>query len=465
MSLTRASLLTLFLVGCGSLEKQKSADLQDVAAQAPAQWTTALPKLSQGNNTGWVAQFSSAQLNTWVDKAMTGNPDLRLAAARVREAQAQARAAGAALLPQATLDAGANRAQRPSGTRFASLDSRANRFETNLNVSWEADVWGRLRAQRSASLSEAQAQQDDEHAARLSLAASVVNAAITLTEATLQTELAEENVTAQRTQLQVLEKQLARGINAGQGTLDVSLSRADLARAEATVQTRRRETDASRRALESLLGDYPAGQIKALSALPTISASVPAGIPSDVLLRRPDIRAAERRLAAAVSSEKVAQMAFLPAIRLTGGTGFSTAELNTLLQHESLLWSIASSVAQAVFQGGRLKANVDAARARYDQALQVYAQAALKAFTEVETALAAEQYWAAQENALRQATDEANKAEQLARSSYQRGLSDILTLLDSRRRAYDAATTHLTTQAARLKNRVTLQLALGGTAR
>jgi outer membrane protein, multidrug efflux system len=89
----------------------------------------------------------------------------------------------------------------------------------------------------------------------------------------------------------------------------------------------------------------------------------------------------------------------------------------------------------------------------------------LKAFTEVETALAAEQYWAAQENALRQATDEANKAEQLARSSYQRGLSDILTLLDSRRRAYDAATTHLTTQAARLKNRVTLHLALGGTAR
>ena len=161
----------------------------------------------------------------------------------------------------------------------------------------------------------------------------------------------------------------------------------------------------------------------------------------------------------------MARTAFLPSIRLTAGAGLSSAELSSLLERDSLLWSIAGSVAHALFQGGRLQANVDAALARYDQALERYAQTALRAFTEVETALAAEHFWAEQETALRAASTEAAQAETLARSSYERGLSDILTLLDSRRRAYDASSALITTQASRLRNRVNVYLALGGAAR
>jgi NodT family efflux transporter outer membrane factor (OMF) lipoprotein len=333
---------------------------------------------------------------------------------------------------------------------------------TNLNVAWEMDVWGRLRDQRNAARSEATALAEDEHFARLSVAAALVSAAFTLAEANGQIRISEENVQALRTQLQVLNKQMERGLNAERGALDISLSQSDLGRAEATVQARRREADGGRRALEVLMGGYPGGKVDGINALPEANTPVPAGLPSELLLRRPDLRAAERRLASAVSTEGAARKAFLPGIRLTSGGGFSSAELAKLLSKEALLWSLAGSVTQNLFQGGRLAANVDAARARYDQALERYAQSALVAFQEVETALAADRYWRAQEEALLRASTEAARAEELARTSYERGLSDILTLLDSRRRAFDATSALLTARAARLRNRVDLHLALGG---
>ncbi|MBL9117877.1 MAG: efflux transporter outer membrane subunit [Verrucomicrobiaceae bacterium] len=453
------------LTSCGSLANNNKEDLKAQSAKAPEKWTAVLPNVSKESPTAWLSAFAHPELTALVDKALQGNPDLRLAAARVREAQALARVAGAQRLPQADIDFSSMRSQRPSGTRFAGLGSRANRFESMLDITWEADVWGRIKAQRQSAVAEVEARQEDEQAARLSLSASVVTAATNLTEATLQAALAEDNVNALRTQLGVLSKQLERGLNAERGALDITLSRSDLARAEATVQTRRREIDAAKRNLESLLGDYPAGKVKGLTFLPSMTSSIRAGLPSELLLRRPDIRAAERRLAAAVSDEKVARTAFLPSIRLTTGAGLSSAELSSLLQRESLLWSIAGSVAQALFQGGRLQANVDAALARYDQALERYAQTALRAFTEVETTLAAEHFWAEQENSLRAASTEAAQAENLARTSYERGLSDILTLLDSRRRAYDASSALISAQASRLRNRVSTYLALGGAAR
>ena len=287
-------ILASSLTGCGSLATKSKEDLKTQAARAPEQWSAVLPNISKENPTAWLSDFGSAQLSALVDKAFQGNPDLRLAAARVREAQALARVAGAQRLPQADVDFSSMRNQRPSGTRFAGLGSRANRFESMLDITWEADVWGRIKAQRQSALAEAEARGEDEQAARLSLSASVVTAATNLTEATLQAKLAEDNVSALRTQLGVLSKQLERGLNAERGALDITLSRSDLARAEATLQSRRREIDAAKRNLESLLGDYPSGQIKALPALPSISSGIRAGLPSDLLLRRPDIRAAVR---------------------------------------------------------------------------------------------------------------------------------------------------------------------------
>jgi outer membrane protein, multidrug efflux system len=440
---------------------RKQSDLESLSRETPSQWSAA-PKLNASDSTGWLADYGSPKLTRLVSQAVEKNRDLRANAARVRQAQAQAKAAGADLWPQIGTDFGGRRNQSASGQRFVGTGVRSNRFEVGLDVSWELDLWGRLSDQRGASVAEAQASGADLHAARLSLAANTVKAAVTLTEAAQQIALAKENVETRRVHLGILEKQLDRGIDSEQAALDVSLSRADLARAEATYASRKREADDARRSLELLLGAYPAGLEAGLGSLPSLSRNIPGGLPSDLLLRRPDLQAAERRLESALKNESAAKKAFLPNINLTGSTGLSTEDLAFLLERESIIWTVAGNVAQSIFQGGRLKANVEQARARYDEALETYAGTALQAFKEVETALAAEGYLKEQEAALLRASQEAERSRSLALGQYEKGLTDILTLLDAQQRLFDARSASLAVQALLLRNRADLHLALGG---
>ncbi|MFZ4767125.1 MAG: efflux transporter outer membrane subunit, partial [Roseimicrobium sp.] len=337
-----------------------------------------------------------------------------------------------------------------------------NHFQLGADVRWELDFWGRVADQRGAAVSTAQAAAEDFHAARLSLAAATVKAAVSVAEATSQLALAEENVKTRRTHLGIVEKQLERGLAPDRAALDVSLSRSDLARSEATLASRKREADDARRGLDILLGAYPVGSGGGMRHLPVLKREIPSGLPSEMLLRRPDLRSAERRLDAALRGESAAKKAFLPNLNLTGSAGFSSEDLSLLLDKNALIWSIAGNVAQSLFQGGRLRANVDLARARYDEALAKYADTVLTAFKEVETALAAEQFLREQESALQRAVAEATLSVKLATGQYERGLIDILTLLDAQQRLFDSRSALTTVQAQRLRSRADLHLALGG---
>ncbi len=459
--LLAASLAT----GCSVLptlgEKTKAGDLDAVARDVPHQWSAAT-KISGTAATGWLDDFNSATLRRLVNEAVERNRDLRVTATKVEQARAQARIAGADALPQVGVDFASSRSQRASGQRFVGTGTRSNRFQLTADVSWEMDFWGRVRDKRGASLADSEAAEADLHAARLSLAANTVKGAVALAEAVGQIALADENVKTRRLHLGVLEKSLDRGLDPDRAALDVSLSRADLARGESTLASRRRDADAARRSLEVLLGAYPAGQEGGLGGLPSLKRAVPAGLPSELLLRRPDLRAAERRLESELREVSAAKKAFLPSIRMTGDTGYSTEELARLLKPEAFIWSIAGSVAQSVFQGGRIKANVDLARARYGEALEQYSADALRAFQEVETALAAERFLREQETALQAAATEAERARKLALGQYEKGLTDVLTLLDAQQRLFDARSLLLNVQAQRLTNRADLHLALGG---
>lgn len=444
--------------------KRKEADAARVQAKAAPAWSTSgAGAITPGAATGWLDDFGSAErLRSLVDQAVKDNPDLKATAAKVIQARAQAREAGADLYPQLGTTFQGSRSQRASGQRFVGTGVRSNRFQSTLDVSWELDFWGRIRDEKGSARSAADAAEEDWHAARLSLAANVVKTAVSLAEARDLIQLAEENVRVRKVYLEVLDRQVERGIDPEKAALDLSLSRADLARAESTLAGRKRELDAARRNLEVLLGAYPAGREPGIGSLPTMKKNVPAGLPSELLLRRPDLRAAERRLDAAIRTESAAKKAFLPGFKLTGDTGFSTEELVHLLEHESLIWTLAGQVTQTVFQGGRIKAGADLAKARYEESLELYARDALKAFNEVETALAAETFLAEQEASLNLAATEAERAEKLALGQYQRGLTDILTLLDSQQRAFDARSAALQVRAQRLRNRADLHLALGG---
>lgn len=457
-----ALLSALLLTSCTSLQVQKDADLQLFSSRLPRQWTAAHP-ISEQASTGWVSQFGSS-IQQHVTAALASNHGLQADAARITELRALARASAAPLYPLLDIDGSSSRSQRPTGTRFESLGAIANRFQSELNISWELDFWGKNRDRRDAALTQAQAAEEDLHAARLSLAANVVKAALSVLEFQQLAHIATGNVASLRSQVEVQTQQVARGINADRAALDLSLARADLARAEATLTTRQREADAARRSLQTQLGHYPSGsQLSLPSSVPQPSSSqLRAGLPSQLLLRRPDIRAAERRIQIAVKEESAAKKEFLPSIRLSGGKGYSSQFVEDLFTQQSALWTAASSLAQPLLTQGRLSGNVKAAQARYQRSFQQYLQTALTAFREVETALAADHYYAQQVAALQTAVTEADRAQELARSSYERGLSDMLTVLDSTRRAVDAHSALLSARIARAKNRADLHLALGG---
>ena len=461
-----ASLLVLLLAaGCSFFpplgSKRMTADLAALHGTAPDKWA-ALPKVPKSAATGWLNDFGSARLESMVNQAITANPDLLAAGARVRQARAQAVQEGASLFPQVGAGSQASRAQTPSDQRFAGVNQIANRFSWTVNVAWDVDFWGVIADGRRAAVARTQASEETWHAARLSLAANTVQSAVTLAEAESLQRLAEENIRVRKTQLGILERQMDRGIDPERAALDVSLSRADLARAESTLVQRQRTADETRRTLETLMGGYPAGHERGIGSLPVLRRGVPAGLPSEMLLRRPDLRAAERRVAAALADESSAKKALLPSFRLTGSFGRTTQEVEKLIRPETALWNIASQAAQTLFQGGRLKAGIDLERARYDENLQTYASSVLTAFREVETALAAEQFLLAQEAALQKAAELAEQSEKLALGQYEKGLSEVLTLLDTRQRAFDARSALIAVQAQRLRNRAALHLALGG---
>lgn len=457
--------LLLALASCSGLKPwgagRKEGDLADVSRNAPGKWS-ASPKVSPKAATGWLADFGSPQLTSLVQQAIAQNHDLRAASARVNQARAQARIAGADLWPQLGTDFNARRNQSASGQRFVGVGQRSNRFDLTVDVSWEIDFWGRVADQRGAAVATAEAADEDLHAAKLSLAANTVKAAVTVAESESQVRLAEENVKTRRVHLGIVEKQLDRGLEADRAALDVSLSRSDLSRAEATLASRKRESDDARRGLEILLGAYPAGKEGGLGSLPEVSRRVPTGLPSELLLRRPDLRAAERRLESFLRDESAAKKALLPTLNLTGSSGLSTEDLTFLLNRDALVWAIAGNVAQRLFEGGRLKGNIELAKARYDEGLATYAGSALTAFREVETALAAEAFLREQEAALGNAVTEADRSVKLAAGQYDRGISDILTLLDAQQRRFDAQSSLVAVKAQRLRSRADLHLALGG---
>ncbi len=442
-------------------KKKLAAGLGEVGQKAPEDWT-APGNFSRGDADGWLDEFRDSALARLVREALAANPDLKAAAARVEQSRAQLAQATAPLWPLAGISGDASRSQRPGDQRFPGLGQRANRFNLGVDVSWEPDFWGRLADERRASAAELSASAADLHAARLSLAANTVKAAVTLTGAELQTELARRNVEARRLQQQLLEKQLDRGLDPERAALDVSLGRADLARAESELSVQSQALDAARRALETLLGRYPAGREHGLGGLPAPRRAVPAGLPSGMLSRRPDLLAAENRLYAALNVESAARKALLPGIRLTGDRGFSSQELQNLISTQGTVWTMAGQITQPLFEGGRLRAGIRLARARYDESLNQYASAALTAFQEVETALAAERFLAEQQEQLSRAAEEAERSEKLAQGQYERGLVDVLTLLDSRQRAFEANRALIATRAQRLRNRADLHLALGG---
>ena len=245
-------------------------------------------------------------------------------------------------------------------------------------------------------------------------------------------------------------------------SLDLRLALTNTSSAEAVVYQREALLDAISRQLEIILGRYPSASLDLGSELPVLTDHVPAGLPDELVARRPDLVAAERRLAGTYASVSQAKKALLPGIALTASGGTSSSALSDLLNGDFSVWSIVGSVLQPIFQGGRLRANVKLAKSVREQATAFYGLSVLNAFGEVENALANEKFLSDRENALTEATNQAIAARDLAQEQYNSGLIDYITLLEAQRRAFTSESQLITVRRERLDARVDLFLALGG---
>ncbi len=417
----------------------------------PQTWT-ANHAVSTKITTQWLNEFADSTLTSLVNNALQHNYDLKAAVARVNAAREQAVIDGAPRLPQLAFS--------PNYQRGASLQtSEAGAFSALFNLSWEIDLWGRIRASQQASQQEASAVAADFQAAQLSLAARTAQSYFDLIEANLQVAVAEQSIKDRRTIADLVRGRFARGLTGG---LDLRLVLTDLANAEAQLATAHNQVQFVTRRLEVLLGRYPSGELKQQSKLPAPPAVIAAGLPSELLTRRPDVIAAFNRVQAMDSQVFSAKQALLPRITLTASGGTSSAALMELIDPRAAAWNLAMGLVQPIFTGGKLTGTIRLNEAKAEEALNQYQSTSLNAFREVEQALAAEQWLRAQEQALQEAVEQTEASRKLAVYSYGQGLIQILTLLDSYRSTLTAQSEHLTVQRQLVNNRIDLYLALGG---
>jgi len=451
-ALTGAFLLVL-ATGCAVLPEPTGDEVRGQAlgyTTIPPNWS-AQASAAQVDE-GWLASFNDPVLTRLVHEALEHNPDLLMAAARVEQANAQVDLAESKLKPAIGLLGRAG--SKPIADLIPLLSG------VMLRLSWEIDLWGRMRYARNAARAARDASGADYRFAQQSLAASVARAWFVANETRLQMALAAQ-MTEAGTRLVDLSGDRLR-VGAGTQT-DVMVAQANLATyADAQQQIELAHRQALR-ALELLLGRYPAATLDVAGALTPFPAPVPAGIPIDVLNRRPDMIAAERRVAAAFDLVGEAKAAMLPTLSISGGYArISNAAVETREDLEQTTNTINATAVVPIYTGGALTGQVRLRTAEQKEAVADYARRALNALDEVEDALTAERVLADRERILREAVDANRDIVRMEESAYRIGRADLRTVSQRQLAAWAAETALLSVQRERLSRRVDLHLALGG---
>lgn len=443
-----APLSAMLLAGCAT-----APAVSPGAAVVPAaQWRTQ----SEGTapiTADWWRSYGDPVLTALVDRALINNNDIALAAARVREAAAAERLARAQLFP--TVNAGAAVADSRSLTAFGTA-STARSIEPQVQVAWQADLFGRLADLHGAARDRYLASQAARDAARLSVAAATATSYITLRGLDARLQVATDTLTARTEALRLARSRAEAGY-----TSDLELTQAQ-AEYEATAQIVpqvQRAVATQENALSVLLGENPRAIERGVALSAIAVPPVPAGLPSDLLRRRPDIAQAEYTLAATDRALSSARKAYLPNIQLTGTAGVLFA---TGLPDPVDLFSVGGSILAPIFDGGRVKAGISTAAAQRDQAAFAYRGVALTAFQEVENALVTLDRLTAEQAHARAQRDALAQVLRHATNRYRAGYADYLTQLDAQRGLLAAELALIQNESDRLTASVTLYRAMGG---
>ena len=475
---------SLVLAGCAIHQPPFGADIMPESARAkiPGRW--AGPHRSGEVVPGWIRNFGDPELNALVADAVERNPDLKAAAARVEASRAAVRVAASSLYPRIAMkglgerqgqelhgdlgrsinppDFGSSGTENSGGAGLdTSMDSSSQRWVYGIaaGAAWEADVWGRIRSKKAAAKAESGALEADYEFARQSLAAAVARAYFSTIEAAQQEANAQETLDLYQEYSQLTDVRKQQGFASD---YDVSQIKSKTAGAEDALYAAQAARAQTIRAIEVVTSRYPAGRFDVRRSFPGQPKAVPAGLPAQILERRPDLIASERRFAAAFHRVNEARTARLPRFVLSATSGLGTAELDSVGSLNALVWSLAGGITQPIFFGGELKAAQDLRTAEQKAAAASYVGFALRAFENVEDALASDYYLRKREGALGEAVSSSADSVKFGRQQLEQGQIDMFTILRLTGENLAAKVQLTQVRASRLRERVNLYLALGG---
>src|SRR3989454_8215841 len=456
----------LFLSGCAVGPNYRAPQ-----TKAPAQWNESLAGGETNyaiTTTEWWTNFNDSELDSLVGRAGRSNLDLRIAQARMREARAQYGIASADLWP--TVDGSSSYArQRQSQHQpvIGAVPLSPDLFENNVykagfDASWEIDVFGGKRRAKEAAGAQVSASEFGRRDVLITLLGDVARNYVDLRGYQGRLAIALENIEAQEKTLAITRDRFAKGLSSD---LDVQQASTVLATTRAQVPTLESSIQTSIHRLEVLLGQPPRSlqaELTEASPIPAQPPLVPVGLPSELLLRRPDIRQAERRLAAATANIGVAKSDLFPKFFLTGAAGFQSVNASDWFSHDSKFWSVGPTVQWRIFDAGRIRGNIRVQNARQEEALATYEKTVLTAFEEVENGLVAYAKEQVRRRSLEDAVVSSQKSLDTANKLYANGLTDFLRVLDAERSLYHSQDALVQSDRTISADLISLYKSLGG---
>jgi multidrug efflux system outer membrane protein len=452
--------LVLALSGCITAERP------DLAVDIPPAYRTMHGKSSAGRPAlDWWRGFRSAELTRLIEEAQTANFDIAAAVARITQADAQSKIIGAALLPTVDLNGNATRSRSSQAggsgvTTGGGRGSESSNFSLVLNASYELDFWGKNRAFSRAAQENAIGVRFDRDTIAVSTVVTVATAYFLVVSSQERLRTARQNVTAASRVLTLIRQRFDAGTVSA---LEVAQQEALVAAQRATIPTLDQTLRQNVAVLAVLLGRPPAnlkvrgGSLYGLG-IPQLSP----GLPSELLLQRPDIRSAEAQLAAADANVEAARAAFFPSISLTGQYGVVSTALKNLFTPQAIVYQVAANLAQPVFDGFRLEGQLELAKGRQIELLEIYRRSIVSGFGDVEQALIAIADGAERERLQRQVVETSQRAFDIGETRLREGTVDLVTVLITQQALFQAQDTLAVARLARLQAVLSLFQALGG---
>ena len=446
-------------------EYKRPAEPVPQAFKEQGPWREAVPQDAVAKGKWWEV-FADPALNDLEQRALAGNLQLRQAQARVEQARAVAGIAESYFYPTVDLSVNAarvgvsgNRPDQPSKLP-GNVAYVTDAYRVPLYASYELDIWGKVRNQSQAATARAEASLAQYYTILLTLEGEIAQVYFQLRANDAELVILKSGIAARERARELVAARQRGGLAS---KLDLVRAETELANTQAEYEGATKRRAELENALAVLLGQTPETFALAAQAVVQIPAPpVPVGVPSDLLERRPDVAEAERLLVARNAEIGVAKAAYFPSIKLIGGVGYESNELQTLLNRDSLIWGLGASLAQPVFDGGRIKANVQRVEAAYKENLAAYQERLLVAFREVESALAGLRILQQQADAQARAVDSAEEATRLATVRYKSGLVIFLDVLDAERTSLQAQRQLVLVRNQQLATTVALIKALGG---